>query len=47
MDARYWETWAVRGPVHTQGLEETISADCLIILHDSWLDFILPGTKRH
>lgn len=37
----------VRGPVHTQGLEETISADCLIILHDSWLDFILPGTKRH
>lgn len=37
----------VRGPEHTQGLGEAISVDRLIILHDSWLDFILLGTKRH
>lgn len=38
-----------RGPEHehTQGLEEAISVGHLIILPDSWLDFILPGTKRH
>lgn len=36
----------VRGPEYTQGLEEAISVDLLIILHDSWLDFYSTRDKE-